>query len=176
MLIAVATMALSAINDIAPNWRGWGWGSADDSRLRYEEGAGPRCHACRDHHLGHLCKRSRREEKLTQWPIILLAPALMVPPAPDFVPTPGTTQVAPLVFLPLWMDLGLHALPAISLIIGRLLGVRLIQTSSSWSASIARRRRPVRPRSSLPLWVRATACGSSTVPASTASSRTRSSL
>ncbi|CAK9781916.1 hypothetical protein CC85DRAFT_265427 [Cutaneotrichosporon oleaginosum] len=54
------------------------------------------------------------------WPLIILAPQLMLPPdlaaAPDADITAASAD-APLVFLPLWMDLGLHAVPAVSLII-----------------------------------------------------------
>ncbi|BEJ15580.1 hypothetical protein CspHIS471_0501850 [Cutaneotrichosporon sp. HIS471] len=54
------------------------------------------------------------------WPLILLAPQLMLPPdlaaAPE-VDITGASADAPLVFLPLWMDLGLHAVPALALVI-----------------------------------------------------------
>jgi hypothetical protein len=55
------------------------------------------------------------------WPLILLAPQLMLPPDLARAPDADVTAAAagqPLVFLPLWMDLGLHAVPAAALIIG----------------------------------------------------------
>jgi hypothetical protein len=54
------------------------------------------------------------------WPLILLAPQLMLPPDLARAPDADVTAAAagqPLVFLPLWMDLGLHAVPAAALII-----------------------------------------------------------
>lgn len=45
----------------------------------------------------------------------------MLPPDLAAVPDADITKPSadhPLVFLPLWMDLGLHAVPAVSLIVG----------------------------------------------------------
>ncbi|TXT13749.1 hypothetical protein VHUM_01116 [Vanrija humicola] len=50
------------------------------------------------------------------WPLIIFAPALMLPPKLDAAPGPDGTPPA-LFWIPLWMDLGLHAIPAASLII-----------------------------------------------------------
>lgn len=45
----------------------------------------------------------------------MLPPDLAAAPDADIA---GASADAPLVFLPLWMDLGLHAVPAVSLIVG----------------------------------------------------------
>ncbi|KAL7422239.1 hypothetical protein Q5752_002885 [Cryptotrichosporon argae] len=57
------------------------------------------------------------------WPLVLFAPALMFPPAPEHATTPEPSAVAAgdapadLLFrIPLWMDLSMHALPALALV------------------------------------------------------------
>ncbi|WVQ77961.1 hypothetical protein IAT38_000042 [Cryptococcus sp. DSM 104549] len=53
------------------------------------------------------------------WGIILTVPHLMLPPAPDLAsaPEPSSHGAEPDLFrIPLWMDLSMHALPAVSLL------------------------------------------------------------
>ncbi|GMK55969.1 hypothetical protein CspeluHIS016_0210250 [Cutaneotrichosporon spelunceum] len=74
------------------------------------------------------------------WPLILLAPQLMIPPdlqaAPD-ADIKAASADAPLVFLPMWMDLGLHAVPAAALIIDFFLLERKYRPPMSNKVAIA---------------------------------------
>lgn len=54
----------------------------------------------------------------TQWPLILFAPSLIVPPADPLADMTKIDAGAELFFIPLWMDLGLHLVPAVALLLG----------------------------------------------------------
>ncbi|KAL1411217.1 hypothetical protein Q8F55_002168 [Vanrija albida] len=94
LLITISTFALSALRDVLPL------------------------------HFLHQAKRvfalAALPVEITisaiYWPLILAAPSLMLPPKLDAEPAVDGAPPA-LFWIPLWMDLGLHAVPAVSLII-----------------------------------------------------------
>lgn len=61
-----------------------------------------------------------------QWPIVIFTPHLMLPPLPQSTSTSTSTGTEPssepsasLFYIPLWMDLSMHALPAFVLLFGK---------------------------------------------------------
>lgn len=54
----------------------------------------------------------------TQWPLVVFAPQLILPPKQGFTPAQVAADPANSLFhIPLWIDMGIHLLPAIALII-----------------------------------------------------------
>ncbi|CAD6566640.1 MAG: hypothetical protein TREMPRED_002876 [Tremellales sp. Tagirdzhanova-0007] len=54
------------------------------------------------------------------WPLVLFAPSLMFPSKPVDSATEPSSQTADLLFrIPLWMDLSMHAVPALVLLLGK---------------------------------------------------------
>ena len=74
----------------------------------------------------HLCPSRQRAtnaqaNRATQWPLVLFAPSLMFPPKPNAEASPEPSSSTPdiLFRIPLWMDLSMHAVPAVVLLIGK---------------------------------------------------------
>ncbi|EJT46392.1 hypothetical protein A1Q1_05039 [Trichosporon asahii var. asahii CBS 2479] len=96
-LMATATMILSAICDVFPdNWL------ARASKRVLALGAMP----------------IELTISAIYWPLILFAPSLIVPPADPLADVTKIDAGAELFFIPLWMDLGLHLVPAVALLLG----------------------------------------------------------
>ena len=51
---------------------------------------------------------------LIYWPLMILFPHLILPPASD---SANATEIPPFVRIPLWIDLSLHATPALSILV-----------------------------------------------------------